>query len=198
MTSTILLVEQLSKLPCSVLGDAMGRMNVLPAAFFPVWKGARLAGRVFTVQTEPGDNTPLHEALVSVGQGDVVVVDGRGEENRALMGELIAGRYKAAGAAGFVINGAVRDVEELELLQFPVFARSVTPAGPFRKLSGSLGTTLEIGGVCIKPGDFIIGDADGVVLVPAEEAESVLERAQEKFAVEEKERLRIQHLLAGQ
>lgn len=197
MTSTIRLVQQLGQLPCSVLGDAMGRLNVFPAAIFPVWKGARIAGRVLTIQTEPGDNMPLHEALSSVEQGDVVVVDGKGEENRALMGELIAGRYKAAGAAGFVINGAVRDVEELEQLQFPVFARSVTPAGPFRKIPGAVGSPIQVGDVYIKSGDFVFGDADGVVVVPAEEAEGVLDRAQKKFAVEENERLRIQRLLDG-
>jgi regulator of RNase E activity RraA len=113
------------------------------------------------------------------------------------MGELIAGRYQAAGSAGFVLDGAVRDVEDLELMQFPVFARSVTPAGPFRDLPGEIGSPIQIGEVVIKPGDFVIGDADGVVIVPFGEAEGVLGRAKAKFVVEEEERLRILALLAG-
>lgn len=196
MQSKIEFVQELGKIPCSVIGDAMGRQNVLPAAISSVWKGARIAGQALTIETAPGDNAPLHEALGRVQSGNVIVVDGRGEEDRALMGELIAGRYKAAGAVGFVINGAVRDVEELEELQFPVFARSVTPAGPFRKASGSVGSTIIIGGVHVAPGDFIFGDADGVVVVPFSEAEEVLARAQNKHAVEEKERQRIQDLLS--
>jgi regulator of RNase E activity RraA len=175
----------------------MGRRNVLPSAISPMWKGAVLAGQAFTIRTSPGDNRPLHDALESVRPGDVVVVDGCSEENRALIGELIAGRYKAAGSAGFVLDGAVRDVEDLELMQFPVFARSVTPAGPFRDLPGEIGSTIQIGDVVIKPGDYVIGDGDGVVIVPFGEAEGVLARAKAKFVLEEKERLRILGLLAG-
>ncbi|MCV7287670.1 RraA family protein [Mycolicibacterium wolinskyi] len=175
------LLERFAKLPTANVADAMDRLGALDSRIKPVWNGATIAGPAYTVWTRAGDNKLLHEALRLAGPGDVLVVNGEGDETRALIGELMAERAKASGIAGFVIDGAVRDAETIGEIEVPVFARAVTPAGPFKHGPGRLGCTVAVGGVAVAPGDIVLGDSDGVVIVPQAEAEKVLERAEAKF-----------------
>lgn len=184
MSGTDRVLEALAGLPTANIGDAMDRMGVVEAEIGPVWRGARIAGRAVTVEVAEGDNAGIHAAIPGLVRGDVLVVQGHGARNRALIGELVAERLRAKGCLGIVVDGAVRDVEELEELQFPVFARAVTPAGPYKHGPHRLGRAVAIGGVVVHPGDLVLGDADGVVVVPADEAAEVLERAQAKHADE--------------
>jgi RraA family protein len=185
------LVNRAAALPVANIGDAMERLNVVDAQIGTVWPGARVAGRAFTVMTAGGDNKAIHEALTQIGPGDVLVVNGQGNTNRALIGELIAGRAIARGVAGFVIDGAVRDVRDLEELRFPVYARAVTPAGPYRNGPGYLQRPVAIGGVVVNPGDIVVGDDDGVAVLPQAEAADIIGRAEAKHEQETKQRAEI-------
>ncbi|QCR20564.1 methyltransferase [Agrococcus sp. SGAir0287] len=176
-------IERLRALPAANVGDAMGRLGVVDAGVQPVWRGAHLVGPAVTVEVAAGDNLGIHEALATVGEGDVLVVNGHGGD-RALIGELIAERLRVRGCAGIVVDGVVRDVDDLEELGFPTFARGSSPAGPFKHGPHRIGVPVAIGGVVVAPGDVIVADGDGVVVVPRDELLAVVERAEAKHADE--------------
>lgn len=188
------LTARAAALPVANIGDAMERLNVADSAVRGVWKGARLAGTAFTVLTAGGDNKVIHEALDQVSPGDVLVINGQADTQRALLGELIAARAIVKGCVGIVIDGAIRDVRDLEEMQFPVFARAITPAGPYRNGPGKLQCPVAIGGVVVNPGDLIVGDEDGVAVLAASEAEDIINRAEAKHARETEQR---HSILAG-
>ena len=172
------LVARYAVVPAANVGDAQERFGIA-VGLGPVWAGARLAGPARTVWTRSGDNLYLHRALDLAEPGDVIVVNGHGDLSRALMGDLIGVRAQRLGVAGFVIDGAVRDAEALGELGLPVFACGVTPAGPYKNGPGRLDVPVAIGGVVVHPGDIIVADADGVVVVPSETAEATLLAAEE-------------------
>ncbi|SKB91102.1 Regulator of RNase E activity RraA [Arthrobacter sp. 31Cvi3.1E] len=184
-------LERLAKLPAANIGDAMDRLGVADSSIQAVWPGARLAGPAFTVWTRPGDNQGIHRALQLAQPGDVVVVAGGGDESRALLGELIGERAINLGLAGFALDGAARDAEALGEIGMPVFARAITPAGPYKNGPSRLGTPISFGGVPVMPGDVIIGDSDGVVVVPREQAAVVADAAEAVFADETNRRTAI-------
>jgi len=174
------IVDRLRDLPTANIADSMDRFGC-PRGVLPTWDGAKVAGRAYTVLTRAGDNLYIHEAMKQIEPGQVMVVDGGGDESRALMGDLIGARAQAQGIAGFIIDGAVRDAPALRELGLPVFARTVTPAGPYKFGPGHLEVPVSIGGVVVRPGDIVIGDEDGVVVVPIEIADAVAERARAVF-----------------
>lgn len=178
------LVARLGAIPAANIGDAMDRLGILDSRIQAVWPGARVAGPALTVWTRAGDNLLIHQALTVVQPGDVIVVNGEADESRALIGELIGGRAKVRGCAGFVIDGAVRDAEALGELDVPVFARASTPAGPYKNGPGRMHETIAVGGVAVAPGDIVVGDSDGVVVVPQARAAEIAEAAE---AVQRKE-----------
>ncbi|TXI63973.1 RraA family protein [Mycolicibacterium mageritense] len=178
------LLESFAKLPTANVADAMDRLGALDSRIKPVWAGATIVGPAFTVWTRAGDNKFLHEALRLAAPGDVLVVNGEADESRALIGELMAERAKTRGIAGFVIDGAVRDADTIGEIEVPVFARAITPAGPYKHGPGRLACTVAVGGVAVTPGDIVLGDSDGVVVVPQGVAAEVLTRAEAKFADE--------------
>jgi regulator of RNase E activity RraA len=177
-------IERLAKLPAANIGDAMDRLGVADSAIQAIWPGAKLAGPAFTVWTRPGDNKGIHAALQLARPGDVIVVAGGGDESRALLGELIGERAINLGVAGFVLDGAARDAEALGEIGMPVFARATSPAGPYKDGPFRLGTALAFGGVPVLPGDVIVGDSDGVVVIPREQAAAVADAAEAVFADE--------------
>ena len=178
------MVDRLAKLPAANIGDAMDRLGVADSAIQAVWPGAKLAGPAFPVWTRPGDNKGIHAALQQVRPGDVIVVAGGGDESRALLGELIGERAINLGVAGFALDGAARDAEALGEIGMPVFARATSPAGPYKDGPFRMGTAIAFGGVPVLPGDIIVGDSDGVVVVPREQATAVAEAAEAVFADE--------------
>jgi regulator of RNase E activity RraA len=184
-------VERLAKLPAANIGDAMDRLGVAHSAIQAIWPGARLAGPAFTVWTRPGDNQGIHQALGLARPGDVIVVSGGGDESRALLGELIGERAINLGIAGFALDGAARDAEALAEIGMPVFARATTPAGPYKNGPFRLGTPISFGGVPVLPGDVIIADSDGVVVIPREQAEAVADAGEAVFADETNRRAAI-------
>jgi regulator of RNase E activity RraA len=177
-------LARLGALPSANIGDAMDRLFVMQAGIKPVWPGARMVGPAFCVLTAPGDNKAIHSAIDDASPGDVIVVSAGGYLDRALIGELMAGRALARGLAGIVIDGAVRDAHDIGEMGFPVFARGVTPAGPYRNGPWLHQIPVAVGGVAVSPGDLIVGDDDGVVVIRKQELDRVLAGAEAKHSAE--------------
>lgn len=175
---TAVLLGRLARLPVASVCDAMDRISAVDSMIQPMWRGARVVARAYTVATRSGDNQGVHEAIDRAAPGEVLVVNGFADTSRALVGELLAGRAKANGLAGFVVDGAVRDVGEIENLAVPVFARAVTPAGPYKLGPHRQQVPIALGGQCVLPGDVITGDADGVVVVPFDQLAIVVVAAE--------------------
>lgn len=152
----------------------------------------RTVGLALTVKTRPGDNLMIHKAISLGGAGDVIVVDGAGDTSNALVGELMMMDAQSRGIEGFVIDGAVRDFDVFAQGEFGCFAREVSHKGPYKDGPGEINVPVSVGGQVVNAGDVVVGDADGVVVIPAEHAAAVLKLAQKKEADEAvaKEKLR--------
>ncbi|WP_261165360.1 RraA family protein [Microbacterium sp. Marseille-Q6965] len=173
--------------PVATLSDAMDRFGVA-SGVRPLWPGARVSGPAFTVWTRPGDNQGIHAAFEQIRRGEILVVAGGGDESRALIGELVAEKAKALEVGGIVLDGAARDVVELQAVGVPVFARAVTPAGPWKTGPFRLQEPVAIGGVPVMPGDWIVGDDDGAAVVPRARAAETIAQAQRLLAGEQSRR----------
>ncbi|HBT47727.1 MAG TPA: methyltransferase [Peptococcaceae bacterium] len=161
------------------IADNMGRMFCMDAGIKPVREDAKLAGIAFTVKTRPGDNLLVHKALDMAEPGDVIIVDARGDMTNAILGEIMARYALKRGLRGLVVDGAVRDWAGIKRLDLPVFARGASPRGPYKDGPGEINVPVSCGGVTVFPGDVIVGDADGVVVIPAGEAEEILRKTRE-------------------
>ena len=167
----------------AVVSDNMNRLHGT-RSLRPIHGSGRLLGTAVTVKTRPGDNYALHKSYDLLREGDVLVVDGGGDLNQALVGEIMLRRAKMQGVAGFVVDGAVRDVGAFVSAGFPCFARGVTHRGPYKFGPGEINVPVAIDGMVVMPGDMIIGDEDGVIAFPPEAAEELLSCVQ---AQEERE-----------
>lgn len=187
------LIGRFAALPVANVGDAMDRLNVVDSGIQSVWPsaGIRMVGRAVPVTVAGGDNLGIHETIDSLQPGDVLVVNGQGATHRALIGELIAGRAMARGCVGFVLDACVRDAVDLQEMRFPVFARGTTPAGPYRNGPYLAEVAAAVGTVVVHPGDLVLGDDDGVAVVPWARAAEVLVKAEAKHAAETKQRAEI-------
>lgn len=180
------LVKEYRNTTSAVISDNLDR---LPGALgLRPWHqvGATMAGRALTVRVAAGDNFFIHKALDLVQPGDVIVVDGGGSTDRALIGGIMAALAKSRGAAGMVLNGAIRDTAEIGAGDFPVFACGVIHRGPYKNGPGAINVPVTIGGMIVNPGDIVVGDHDGVVAFPVERADTLLKavRAQERKEAE--------------
>jgi len=178
------LAHQFLEVPVSNVSDCMSRMFAAGPTLRPMHQGNPMAGPALTVRVRPGDNLMVHKALHLATPGDVIVVDGGGDLTNALIGEIMSSIAQSRGVAGMVIHGAVRDASALRASPFPIFAAGVTHRGPYKDGPGEINTKIAIDGMVIEPGDLVIGDADGVLCVPIDEAEKVLAAAKAKSAVE--------------
>ncbi|OZF01267.1 RraA family protein [Rhodococcoides fascians] len=140
----------LAQHPTATIADAQDRFGV-PTGIRPMWACARIAGPAFTVETRSGDNLFVHRALAAAPPGSAIVVNGFGDTSRALIGDLIVTTAIAKQLAGFVIDGAIRDIESLASMGMPIFAKGVSPAGPYKTGPGRLGVPVAIGGVVVVP-----------------------------------------------
>ena len=187
------LVSNFESIPSAIVADVSSRPDVaMEAGLDPIGRNVDMAGTALTVSASPGDNLAIHKAITMAEPGDVLVVDGDGYTGAAFVGELMCASCQAHDLAGVVIDGAVRDRAELEALDLPVFARGVHPAGPLKAHPGSINVPVTCGGVTVTPGDIVVGDDDGVTVVPANAAEATLERARAKQADETALRERVE------
>lgn len=176
--------EAFNAIPVANISDCMTRMSAGGPRLRPMHKAGRLAGPALTVKTRPGDNLMIHKALDMAQPGDVIVVDGGGDLTNALIGELMTTFAISRGVAGFVINGAIRDIDVIASGVFPVYAAGITHRGPYKDGPGEVNVPIAIDGMVIHPGDLILGDADGLLCVPVAEAESILLAARKKVEAE--------------
>jgi 4-hydroxy-4-methyl-2-oxoglutarate aldolase len=187
------LVSAFEAIPSSIVSDVTGNVGVaMDAGLGPVYRGAETAGTAVTVKAAPSDNLIIHKAITVADPGDVLVIDGGGYTGAAYLGELMCASCQAQGLAGVVIDGAIRDRADIEEMGFPLYARGVHPQGPFKQDPGSINVTVSCGGVSVDPGDIVVGDDDGVSVVPAEDAEAVLEASREKLESEADLRERVE------
>jgi RraA family protein len=179
-------VEAFGAIPVANISDCMTRMTAAGPRLRPFHKSGRMAGAALTVKTRPGDNLMIHKAIAMAEPGDVIVVDAGGELTNALIGELMTTTAIARRIGGFVVNGALRDCDVIGAGTFPVYAAGVTHRGPYKDGPGEINVPIAIDGMVIHPGDLMLGDADGVLCVPFEQAEEILVAARAKVAAEEK------------
>jgi regulator of RNase E activity RraA len=151
----------------------------------PYHRGGRMAGTAVTVRVRGGDNLVLHRALDYVRKGDVLVVDAGGGVDQAVTGKIMMRYLESIGAAGFVVDGAIRGADEIGRRDFPCFARGVTPRGPFKTGPGEINIAVTIDGMEVAPGDIVVGDGDGLVAIPPPAAATLIEKAQAQLAKEE-------------
>ena len=180
-------VAQFRAIPVANVSDSMSRMSAGGARLRPMHQGGRMAGPAFTVKTRPGDNLMVHKALDLAEPGDVIVVDAGGDLTNALIGEIMSSYAKARGVAGMVIDGAIRDADEIRANDFPVYAAGVTHRGPYKDGPGEINVPVAIDGMVIEPGDLVLGDGDGILCVPFAATSAVLAAASEKQKVEARE-----------
>jgi 4-hydroxy-4-methyl-2-oxoglutarate aldolase len=181
------IIKRARCLNTTLLCDAMGRTGAMDFTIKPVASGMDIVGTAMTVDLRPGDNLFLHKAI-NIGQpGYVLVVDGKGHTENAYLGELMAENAQALGLEGIVVDGAVRDKNALCELNFPIFSKGLNPNGPHKSGPGKLHTSISCGGVSVQPGDLVVGDDDGVVIIPRNIVEQVITEA-EKIAQNEEKR----------
>jgi regulator of RNase E activity RraA len=160
-------------LAASQVGDAMNREQIMTAAIKPIAPRTRICGQARTVNAMAGDNGIIHAAIPYMRPGEILVVNGMGVEDVAIWGEVMTHAALKQGIAGIVLDGAVRDVSEMRELGFPVFCRAVVPRGPHKGFGGTIDGTISCGGVAVSPGDLVIGDDDGVAVVPLAEVKTI-------------------------
>ena len=174
------LVRQASEYQAAILADVNGRRGALHGRIAALRPRMKLAGPALTVDVRPGDNLMIHAAIALARPGDVLVIDGKGDQTAALMGTIMMTACKQLGLAGVVIDGAVRDSLEIEEMDYPVFSFGTNPNGPTKNVPGRIGHPVSIGGVTVRPGDLIVADADGVVAIERERVEALLPLARKK------------------
>lgn len=186
------LVEMFRDLPVANIDDCMNRTAAVDSAIVPLGKG-QLLGTAFTVRVAHGDNLMLHAAMDLAKPGDVIVIDAGGFTERAIFGELMATYCKIRGVRGIVCDGAVRDAEALASVEdFLVYARAVTPNGPYKNGPGEVNVPVIIGGRIVYPGDIVVGDGDGVLFIRPEHA---VELAEATRTVGQKEAVIMKNIL---
>ncbi|WP_285409896.1 RraA family protein [Variovorax sp. efr-133-TYG-130] len=168
----------------AILADVAGRRGTMHARIAPVADKMIVAGPAFTVEVRPGDNLMIHAAIALAQPGDVLVIDGKGDQTAALMGTLMLSACKKRGLAGVVVDGAIRDKLEILELDFPVFSAGFNPAGPTKFVPGRINHPIGAGGIMVNPGDLIVGDADGVTVIEREKAPAMMGLAVKKVADE--------------
>lgn len=170
------LIEGFRNIPVANIADIMNRLNCLDAKIKPC-NTLPLLGTAFTIKSRTADNLLFHKALDMALPGDVIIVDVQGDLVNAVFGEIMATYARKRGIAGIVIDGAIRDKQALAALDLPVYAAGCTPKGPYKDGPGEINVPVSCGGIVIRPGDIIVGDADGIVVINPADGPDILQKA---------------------
>ncbi|MFJ8236177.1 RraA family protein [Ureibacillus sp. NPDC094379] len=185
------IVELYNSIPTTCISDALDGLNNLHPSIKPLQEDYVLSGRAFTVKMPVGDNLAVLKAIRNANAGDILVIDAKGDEYRAIAGDFVVGMAKTMGLGGIVVDGVIRDVKGIKELGFPVFCKGTTVAASGKAGVGEVNVPISCGGVSVNPGDMIVGDADGVVVIPKEREDEILKKAQEKLVKDQQRELSI-------
>lgn len=172
-------------LPTTAISDATGGHTNLRSEIKPLADHFKIAGRAVTVRLPDGENRAVLEAIKAANEGDILVIDAKGNTNRAVAGDFVISLAKGIGVQGFVVDGVIRDIAAIRELDFPVFALGTTVAAGNKNGGGQVNIPIAVGGVTVHPGDYIIGDVDGVIVVPQQDAERIVAAAESKLEKDE-------------
>ena len=184
-------VDRLAGFGVATVHEAMGRVGLARPVLPPIYPGAYVCGTAITVLLQPGDNWMMHVAAEQIRPGDVVVAACTTDNVDGFFGDLLATSFRARGCVGLVIDGGVRDIKDLREMRFPVFSRAVHAKGTVKATVGSVNVTIVCAGAVVHPGDVVIADDDGVVVVPAANAAEVAAAAAAREANEQGKRARL-------
>lgn len=184
-------IQALQSVPTTAISDVLKGMQNIDPQIKPLKESYKIAGEAYTVQLPVGDNLMLLRSLKEAKKGDILVVDVKGDTYRAIAGDFVVGMMKSLELGGLVVDGVIRDLIDIKGLNFPVFSKGTTVSSGTKNGPGDTNIPISVGGAPVNPGDIIVGDVDGVVVIPKDKAENVLKKAQEKMDADDKREAKV-------